>query len=187
MQIQYVPGTTIPYSQLNTSAFDLFAPMLNATGGLTLSQVCAITSLEGSTIQNWIKRGLVAKPIEKKYYERQLARILLINALRDCMQLDRIKSLLKYLNGLVEDKSDDIIKETQLYDYLCEILGKTELQNGISRESVQRTVMETILGYVGPHEDSKNKLCTGLILMTIAYVSGRLKAEADFIYNELIN
>ena len=69
MQIEIIPGTTMPYSVLKGSAFELLVPMLNATGGLTLSQVCAITGLEGSTIQNWVKRGLVAKPVDKKYPE----------------------------------------------------------------------------------------------------------------------
>ncbi len=187
MQIQFIPGTTMPFSMLKGSAFEMFEPMLNATGGLSLSQVCAITGIEGSTIQNWVKRGLVAKPIEKKYFERQLARILLINALRDCMQLDRIATLLGYLNGSVEDRSDDIIREAQLYDYLCIILTKTDLKSGFSIETVERSVLETIHDYVGAFEDSKHKLTRGLTLMTVACVSGRLKAEADLLYDELMN
>lgn len=186
MQIEFIPGTTMPYSVLKGSAFELLVPMLNATGGLSLSQVCAITGLEGSTIQNWVKRGLVAKPVDKKYFERQLARILMINALRDCMQLDRIAELLRYLNGLVEDKSDDIIREAQLFDYLCEILRKIDLKSGFSLEIVENTVLETIADYSGPFADSKHKLCKGLCLMTIAYVSGRLKSQADFLYDELM-
>lgn len=186
MQIKYVPGTTMPYSSLSGGAFELFEPMLAATGGLSLSQVCTITGLEGSTIQNWVKRGLVAKPIDKKYFERQLARILLINSLRDCMQLDRIKALLKYLNGLVDDESDDIIREAVLYDYLCVIIGDIDIAKGISYTTVQKRVLEIIKDYKGPFDDSKHKLCKGLTLMVMAYASGQLKAQADMLYNELM-
>lgn len=185
MQIDYIPGTTMPFSVLKGSAFELLAPMLSSTGGLSLSQVCSITGLEGSTVQNWVKRGFVAKPVDKKYFERQLTRILMINALRDCMQLDRIAELLKYLNGLVEDKSDDIIEESRLFDYLCEILRKIDLKEGFSLDIVEETVLETIADYEGPFADSKYKLCKGLCLMVVAYVSGKLKVQADLLYEEL--
>ncbi len=87
-----VPGTSMPYEE--GGMFALFRPMIRATDGLTLRQVCSLTGLEPSTIQNWIKRGYVAHPVEKKYRERQLARILLISALRDCMKIDSIGALI---------------------------------------------------------------------------------------------
>ena len=113
---QFVPGTSIPHE--GGGMFSVFRPMIQATDGLTLRQVCSITGLEPSTIQNWIKRGFVSHPVEKKYRERQLARILLISALRDCMKIDSIGELLTIVNGDTEDTSDDIISEEQLYDYL---------------------------------------------------------------------
>lgn len=187
MNFHFVPGTTMPYSEIDGSAFKLFEPMLAATGGLSLSQVCSITGLEGSTVQNWIKRGIVAKPIEKKYYERHLARILLVNALRESMQLDKIKALLKYLNGLVDDESDDIIREAQLYDYLCIIIMNIDFEKGFSNKSVADSVEDVIKDYSGPHADSKTKLFKGLTLMTLGFVSGRIKQEADLLYDELMN
>ena len=53
-----------------------YLPLIRATDGLTLSQVCTLSGLEPSTIQNWIKRGYVPHPVGKKYRERHLARIL---------------------------------------------------------------------------------------------------------------
>ena len=38
----------------------------------------------------------------------------MINLLRPTMQLDKIARLLQYINGRVEDRSDDIIPEPQL-------------------------------------------------------------------------
>lgn len=187
MQIEYMPGTLMPWSMMNSKAFELFEPMISATGGLSLSQVCSITGLETSTIQNWIKRGLVAKPIEKKYYERQLARILLINSLRDSMQLDKIQLLLKHLNGLVDDEADDIIREGQLYNYLCTIISSIDFESGLSDSKISQAVKDTIADYIGPFEDSSLKLYKGLTLMAVAFVSGVLKNKADTLYNELLN
>ena len=63
-----IPGTTIKYTeQARNSAFSLISPVLEATGGLTLSQLSKLTGLEGSTIQNWIKRGCVSSTKGKKY------------------------------------------------------------------------------------------------------------------------
>ncbi len=77
-----IPGTTIKYTpQARNAAFSLIAPVLEATGGLTLSQLSKLSGLEGSTVQNWIKRGWVSSTKGKKYSEQQVLRILLINML----------------------------------------------------------------------------------------------------------
>jgi len=51
------PGMSASSTGQNDKGFARIAMLLEATGGLSLSQVCAVTSLEGSTIQNWVKRG----------------------------------------------------------------------------------------------------------------------------------
>ena len=59
--IKTIPGTAINFSEQGRyTAFSLVSPILEATGGLTLSQLSKLTALEGSTIQNWIKRGWVS-------------------------------------------------------------------------------------------------------------------------------
>lgn len=72
----YIPGTIIPSDKNQMRPFSLLSPMISAADGLSLSQVCAITGLEPSTIQNWVKRNFVPHTIKKKYYARHVARIL---------------------------------------------------------------------------------------------------------------
>ena len=118
-----IPGTTMKYTpQARNAAFSLISPVLEATGGLTLSQLSKLSGLEGSTIQNWIKRGWVSSTKGKKYSEQQVLRILLINMLRGAMKLESIVNLMAYINGDVEDTSDDIIDEITLYNILCRII-----------------------------------------------------------------
>ncbi len=178
----YVPGTATPQRKTDGCAFDIFRQMIQATGGLTLAQVCSITNLEPSTVQNWVKRGYVAHPINKRYYERQLARILIINALRDCMQIEQAIAVLKFLNGDVEDERDDAIPESRLFDYFCEVTKALSLEQGISRSKVKESIAAVIEGFTGYHTDSAHKLYAALEIMCYAHTAARYKREAELCF-----
>lgn len=187
MYQQLIPGTATPFGNISDSAFALFKPMIIAAGGLTLAQVCSVTGLEGSTIQNWVKRGFIAHPVKKRYFERQLSRILILSALRDCMQLDNIAALLKYINGEVEDSSDDNISEPQLFDYFCNIIRKVDIEKGISLSEIESFINEEIKEFTGPFSDSKLRLYNTLKTMTLGYITGRYKQETELFYNSFIS
>ena len=73
-----IPGTSITYTeQVKDAAYSVISPIIEATGGISLSQLSKITGLEASTIQNWIKRGWVSSTKGKKYFDKQVTRILL--------------------------------------------------------------------------------------------------------------
>ena len=108
-----IPGTDSYYK--DKKAFEAYKQMIELGNGLTLSQICNITNLEPHMIQNWVKRGYIPHPINKKYFTKHLARILLINSLRECMRIEDVGSLMVYINGDVDDESDDIISEEELY------------------------------------------------------------------------
>ncbi|MBR6808585.1 MAG: DUF1836 domain-containing protein [Clostridia bacterium] len=184
MRGKTVPGTEMPYTDIKGGMFSLFRPMIEAADGLTLGQVCAITSLEFSTVQNWVKRGYVDHPVRKKYYERHMARILIISAMRDSMQIERIAELLSVVNGSVFDESDDIIPEGKLYDYLCEIVRLLDHRN-LAEDETYRIICDVTSDYVGPTEDSSCRLIKALTVMVYAYISGQLRREAEMYFAEL--
>lgn len=186
MFCQTIPGTAMPYTNLNASAFSMIEPLLTAAGGLSLSQVCAITGLEGSTIQNWVKRGWVENPKAKKYGEAQLSRVLIISALRDSLQLEQIVQLLRFVNGSVSDRKDDIIKESRLYDYLCAAVKLLRPEEGVSEQKVKALVDSLISDYRGPALDSKQRLSRALTVMVLAYLSGSFKRQADRSLREIL-
>ena len=110
-----IPGTTLEAERSNADrTVDLFRSMFLA-GGLTLSQVASITGLENHTIQNWVKRGFLPPPQNKRYNMEQLCRILNINLLKGNMPLEQIIKLMAYLNGDLADESDDLVDDTMLY------------------------------------------------------------------------
>lgn len=181
-----IPGTTIKFTeQARESAFDLISPVLEATGGLTLSQLSKLTGLEGSTIQNWIKRGWVSSTKGKKYSEKQVLRILLINMLRGAMKLENITMLMTYINGDVEDTSDDIIDDIVLYNILCRIIFTAEDENAFSPDNVRTLVEKEIQDCKKDIRSDEDKLRKSMYVMVIAYRSGCLKAEMERGLNEI--
>lgn len=178
-----VPGTVIPYSKGN-GMFSVFIPMIKATGGLSLSQVCAITGLEASAIQNWVKRGFVAHPVNKKYFERQLARILLISALRSSMKIESIGELMHIVNGSADDESDDIISEEQMYDFLCETVSGLDPES-VTKVSVDKVVDKVTSRYTPKSAENLERLKSALSVMAYAYMSGVLKQRAESQFNEM--
>ncbi len=165
----YIPGTTVPYDR--QSAFAAFRPLIEATDGLTLRQVCAVTGLEPSTIQNWIKRGFVPSPVQKKYRERQLARILLISSLRECMKIDTAGELMALINGDTEDESDDVISEAELYDRFCRVVEGTEA-DGFSPA-------RDLPGRIRREAGGDERLNDALTVMAYAYTAAAYKKMAD--------
>ena len=173
-----IPGTTIPYTgAAQGGMFASLRPMITAANGLTLAQVCAITSLEYSTIQNWVKREFVAHPVAKKYGERHLARILIISMLRDAMKIEDVGELLRFVNGDTDDEADDIISEPDLYDLLCEVVRRTDA--GIPDDALAMLIDDGIARCELHGEDAYRRLSAALAVMVRAYFAGVLAREAQ--------
>lgn len=182
-----IPATTMKFSEeARNSAFSVISPILEATGGLTLSQLSKLTGLEGSTIQNWIKRGWIASTKGKKYSEKQVIRILLINMLRGSMKLENIAQLMTYINGDVEDTSDDIIADITLYNILCRIIFTAEDEGAFTTESVQELISREITANSSEIADAV-KLRKAMYVMVMAYRSACLKIEADKKMSAILN
>ena len=70
-----IPGTVLQAPRQEAAHIpEQFRSMFLA-GGIVLSQVSAITGLENYTVQNWVKRGFLTPPQNKRYTLRQLCRI----------------------------------------------------------------------------------------------------------------
>lgn len=158
-----IPGTKHYYK--DEKAFEAYKQMIEIGNGLTLSQICNITKLEPHMIQNWVKRGYVSHPIKKKYFTRHLARILLINALRECMFIEDIGSLMVYINGDVDDESDDIISEEDLYKLFSSLIYEIEDINEVEK--------------IIDKEVKNKKLNTCMKTMIYAYYAGELSKKSQ--------
>lgn len=165
------------------SAFEQFLPLIQATDGLTLGQVCALTKLEQSTIQNWIKRGFVPHPIAKKYRERHIARVMLISSLRECMQIDRIGALMTYINGNADDESDDIISDVALYDVFSKVVSSVA-ERRPTQEAIEGEAEKILDDYMKPSPE-RERLKEALTVMVTAHIAGQYKLAADRLYMDI--
>ena len=187
---RYIPGTTLKFNeQAREEAFSIISPVLEATGGLTLSQLCKLTGLTGSTIQNWIKRGWVAATHGKKYSRKQVLRILLINMLRNSMKLEDIARLMEYVNGDVEDTSDDIIDDDVWYNILCRIIFTAEDEGAFDAGTVKKLISRELSQCT--HEihirSDEYKLHNAMFIMVMGYRSSCLKNEMEKVLTVVLN
>jgi len=173
------------YIEPGVKGFSKIEMLLAATGGLSLSQVCAVTGLEGSTIQNWVKRGWVLHPNGKRYEEAHIARILIINALKECIKLEHIALLMSYVNG-PDLKSEGIIKESELFNYLCDALGRMGKARDQSRGGVDSVVEAVTRSYSGPTPDSRVRIRKALALMLYACVCTDVKRRTESMMMQIL-
>ena len=150
-----------------------------------LTQIRDISGIDSSTLQNWTKRGWVANARLKKYNMDQVAHILIINMLRSCMQLEHIAFLIHYINGSVEDRSDDIITDSQLYDYICRILEHIICTGDCSLEEIAEYVGKITEDYVEPVEGARERLNRALEIIVVTYYSTLLKRRATQLLEDL--
>ena len=158
------------------------APLIMAADGLTLCQICALSQLEPSTIQNWIKRGFVPHPVRKKYHRRHLARILLIAQLRESMQIDRVGELLRFVNGDADDESDDLIPEEDLYDIFRRIADELERRKP-APDDVEQLVKEIAEEELSSL-DGCEKILHALNIMACTHIANLYKSKADSLFQE---
>lgn len=184
--IDKLPGTVIDFSeQAEENAFSLIEPILTVTGGITLSQLSALTGLQGSTIQNWIKRGWVSTTTDKKYTERQVLRILLINILRNSMKLEDIAKLMSYINGKVDDLSDDILHDKQLYNLLCKLICTLDRKGIYTPLEISEEINKN-LGAEYCDEEQK-RLSKVLFIMIMGYRSSYLMRQIETEFQTIKN
>lgn len=172
-----IPGTVLTAPREEAELIrDRFEAMFLA-GGILLSQVSAITGLEPYTIQNWVKRGFLTPPQNKHYTLRQLCRIININMLRSVLPLERICSLLGYVNGQLDSEADDMIDDSHLYFiFVCLAANSKELYHTQSRE----VALENALShYESPVPGAKDRVKQTLRIMLTAWLAARMTQEAE--------
>ena len=183
---ELIPGTKLMRSEMGgVTGLEFLNKVFFISEGVMLTQIRDISGIDGSTLQNWTKRGWVANSRLKKYNINQIAHILIINMLRSCMQLDRIAFLIQYINGKVDDRSDDIIEDSILYDYICKILDKLMTYEVCSLGSVQSTIAEITADYEENMPGARERLSKALEIIVIAYYAALIKRHSDAMLEEI--
>lgn len=174
-----IPGTKLKQSDMDgLTGLDFLKKVFFISDGVMLTQIRDISGIDSSTLQNWTKRGWVVNSKLKKYDIDQVAHILIINMLRACMQLDKIDFLIHYINGEVGNASDDIIRDSELYDYICRILNHMMNSGTCDLSSFREYISEITDDYVEPMEGARERLNKALEVILVTYYAALIKQQA---------
>ena len=179
-----LPGTVLKAEAEEAGNVEaMFSPMFLA-GGMVLSQVSSITGLEPYIIQNWVKRGFLSPPQNKRYTLRQLCRILNINMLKGVLPMERVCAMLGYINGQLDDDSDDTIDDSRLYFMFVRLAAHAKQidQSQAWQEAIDRVLQD----YAEPIPGARERIAQVLRIMLIAYIAARMKEQAEELLTEIM-
>lgn len=172
-----LPGTVLEVGPTETEHLESVFSSMFLAGGMVLSQVASITGLEPYTIQNWVKRGYLSSPQKKRYTQRQLSRIMIINMLRAALPLEQICGLLQYINGHLDDEGDDLIDDTELYFLFVRLAAHhRQIHNGQERDDYLDKILAD---YKEPVPGAKERVKKVLRIMLTAWAASQLRTMAE--------
>lgn len=155
-------------------------------GGIARSQVSAVTGLEPYTVQNWVKRGFLAPPVAKRYSCRQLCRIIIINMLKSTMPLEQICELLSYINGHLDDESDDCIDDAELYFAFLHVAARIEGPK-MELADLRQVIHGALEQYREPQPGARERVENVVLIMLIAWEASALQQTAQSLFTALNN
>ena len=178
-----LPGTVLQIPHKNAQEIQQVFSALFLGGGIVLSQVSGITGLEAYTVQNWVKRGFLPPPEKKRYSLRQLCRIININMLKGVLTMERICGLLTYINGHLDDESDDMIDDSQLYFMFVELAMQVRT---LTEDTAREEALAKILAaYEEPVPGARERVETVLRIMLTGYLAAKLQQQTENMLNQI--
>ena len=178
----FIPGTVLQADRTADIEQQFSAMFLG--GGIVLSQVTGITGLEAYTVQNWVKRGFLSPPERKHYSLKQLCRIMNINMLKNVLPMERIVGLLSYINGDLEDESDDIIDDSRLYFMFVRLAAQASTMN--TPAGRDECIAKELASYREPVPGAKERVAKVLAIMLTAWASAQLRQTVEQMLQELV-
>jgi len=178
-----IPGTVLtgPREDAESSIRQIEGMFL--AGGIVRSQVSAVTGLESHMIQNWVKRGFLSNPVNKRYSCRQFCRIAIINMLKTTLPLERICSLLSYVNGRLDDESDDLIDDTVLYFMFIRLAARARHIGG--NQSWDEVLAQILADYEEPVPGARERIDKVLRIMLTYWIAVQTAHQADLMMEAL--
>ena len=178
-----IPGTALTIPRSNAAQVPEMFRTMFLTGGIVLGQVTNLTGLEPYAVQNWVKRGFLAPPQRKRYDLDQTCRILLINTFKSVLPMERICGLLSFVNGRLDDSSDDIIRDSDLYFLFVRLAGQAREIN--DEFQAQALISEYLADYDEPTPGARDRVAQALRVMLIAWLATRMLQAVDVALAEM--
>ena len=183
--IRQLPGTTVKADVQNADDVKTLLGNVFMAGGVVLSQVTALTGLESYMVQNWIQRRFLAPPVRKRYSADQFCRIAMINALRGVLQIEKITTLISYVNGMLDDDSDNILPDSLFYVYFVASVSAAEERLAGTSDAAE-CVKAAVCDFEEPFEGAKDRLMTSLTAMVNACRAAEMLRAVDSTVDKIL-
>lgn len=178
-----IPGTVLVRPRQEAAQIPQQFSAMFLAGGLTLAQVSGITGLEPYTVQNWVKRGFLAPPEKKHYTLQQLCRIICINMLKSVLPMEKVCGLLGYINGQLDDSSDDLIDDAALYFLFTGLAARVRELDQDRDALLDKALAE----YAEPVPGARERVRQVLRVMLTAWLAARMRQEAEQMLQQIEN
>lgn len=183
--IKQLPGTLIQSDISSAHDAKVLLDNMFIMDGMVLSQVTALTGLEPYMVQNWVQRHFMTSPVRKLYSKNQFCRIATINALRGVLQIDKITAIISYVNGALDDDSDNILPDSLFYIYFIASIAEAE-ENAVGGLDAKESVTRALYDFKEPFYGAKDRLITSLSAMVEAYYAAVMLSDVNATVAEII-
>ena len=184
MQMHWaLPGTVLQVSREEAQQIESMFTMMFLGGGMMLSQVANVTGLEPYAIQNWVKRGFLPPPRQKRYDMNQLCRVININMLRGALSMEKICNLLAYVNGRLDETCDDLIGDAQLYFMFVHLASR--MRQLFDKGTQENAIASVLREYTEPVPGAKQRVEKTLRVMLTAWLAGSMQQQAEKMLEEI--
>ena len=115
--------------------------------------------------------------------ESQLCRILNINMRKSVLTMETVCHLMEYLNGKLDEESDDIIDDARLYFLFVRLAARAkQLDDPVVWK---RAMEEALCNYQEPVPGARERIEKALRIMLIANVACKMAQTAERMLDEL--
>lgn len=180
-----IPGTVVQIPREEADGLEQKFGAMFLAGGIALGQVTAVTGLEPHIVQNWVKRGFLPPPVQKRYSLTQLCRIININMLRFTLPMEKICGLLSYVNGKLDDTTDDIIDDAKLYFLFVRLAARARQLDEPGQW--EQAMAAALSDYREPVPGARQRIEKALQVMLTAWIASRMRQEAEAQLQQLEN
>ena len=132
--------------------------------------------ITASIINNYVRLKVMPPPVKKKYNRRQLSRIIIINMLKTALPMESICRILSYVNGQLDDESDDIIDDSVMYLIFLRLAAAN--RDTWPPRGLQETLDAVLSGYQEPCPGARHRVADALEVMLTAWFSSQLQKQA---------
>ena len=104
--------------------------------------------------------------------------------LKGVLPMERICGMLGYINGQLDDDSDDTIDDSRLYFMFVRLAAHAKQidQSQAWQEAIDRGLQD----YAEPIPGARDRIAQVLRIMLIAYVAARMKDQAETLLTEIM-